>query len=285
MHRAQRNDGLRHNRVWIFFLRCFVFHERDLHAHVRQNFVVQLVKRNAHFHRGLLPVGAGNYGSYVRRVFVFFFRIRVQLRLHFLMFFHLRDVRLVDVHFNLVGLHVHDRRDACARKPAACGNRRHHFAHLRVFRNNPSRKRRTNRAVVHRLLRLCNARVGRRYLLLRQRDLCLQAIHRRARVVERLFRLHFRLDQSFDAPQLNFRQLQLHLQVSDGSFRGIPVRLGGVKRLLHVRIVQRCQKLAFLYVVSFVEENAGHAAGDFRGHRCPAPRRDVAAGVQRRYLV
>ena len=45
------------------------------------------------------------------------------------------------------------------------------------------------------------------------------------------------------------------------------------------------EKLTFLHIVSFVEENPGHPASDFRGHRRAPPRRHVPARVQRRDLL
>src|SRR5215472_13153681 len=68
--------------------------------------------------------------------------------------------------------------------------------------------------------------------------------------------------------------------IADRSFGGIAIGNGTSQRLLRVRIVERSQELAGVYVRAFIKKHAGHAAGNFGGDGCAPLRRYVAAGVQ-----
>src|SRR6266481_1656532 len=89
---------------------------------------------------------------------------------------HARDVRLVDVDFNFVGVHVDDGGDAGAGKAAACGIGRDHFAYLSVFGDDDAAIRRADSAVVDGLLRLLDACLRADDLRLSQGDLGLETV-------------------------------------------------------------------------------------------------------------
>src|SRR5579871_4056122 len=215
LYGSLRNDCLGHHCIWILLFRCGIFKERNFHAHVRQNFVVQFVDRNTYLDRRFLAIRAWNNRSHVRGIFVLVFGIGIEPRFDLLVVFYFCNVSLIDVHLDLVGLHVHDRGDASARKSAASRNWRDHFADLRVFGNDSSRERRTNGAVVYCLLCLSDARFGSEDLLLGQCNLGFQAVNGSTCVIQRFLRLNFCLHQVLGAFQLDLRQLQLNLQVGN----------------------------------------------------------------------
>src|ERR1035438_4021632 len=128
----------------------FVAEESDLDAHVGKNPWVKLVERNADFYRGLLAVGGRNDRAHMAGDFPI--RIRIQDPGYVLTVLNAGDVRLVDIDFDLVGVHVHDGGDAGAGEAAARGDRRDHFADLGVFGDHDASEGRFDRTVVDGLL-------------------------------------------------------------------------------------------------------------------------------------
>src|SRR6202035_4769732 len=105
--------------------------EGHLDAHVGQDARIQLQKRDADLHRSLLTVGGRNDGADFAGDFPIW--IGIQDGVDRLAVLNAGDVRLVDVDFDLVRVHVDDRGDAGTSEPTARGNRRDHFADLSVF--------------------------------------------------------------------------------------------------------------------------------------------------------
>src|SRR2546427_398474 len=284
-HRALGDE--RHRlRPLVFALvlccRLLILQKSDFHAHVRQNKVVffQIDDGNAHFDGGLLAVGGGNDGANFRGNG--FVRVGVQRRGNLLAVYDARDVRLVDVHFNFVRTHVHNRGNACPREPAAGRIWGHHLAHLSVLGNDNPRKWCANRAIVHRLLGDANTRFGCGYLLLGEVDFGLEAVYGGGGVVESLLSLHAGLLQLFSAAQRNLSIPELHFIVGNGSFGGVAVGFGRIERPLDVRIIQCGEQLALGHPRAFIEENPGDAAGNLGGDGGAAAGGDVAAGIQQR---
>jgi len=85
--------------------------------------------------------------------------------------------------------------------------------------------------------------------------------------------------------ELDARVLELYFEVGDGGLGGGIVGFGGVQRFAGVRVVQRGKQLAFTDVGAFVKEDAGDAAGDFRGDGGAAAGSDVAAGVEKSFAA
>jgi len=98
-------------------------------------------------------------------------------------------------------MHIHNRRNARARKAAACGIGRNHFANLSVFGNHDARKGRADGAIVHGLLGYGDARFGRGHLLLGERNFGLQTVRSRPGVVEGLLGLDAGLLELLSAVQ------------------------------------------------------------------------------------
>jgi len=74
----------------------------------------------------------------------------------------------------------------------------------------------------------------------------------------------------------------LHLKIADGRLRSVAVRFGRVQRAENIGIIERREHESLRDMHAFIEEDAGDAAGDFRGDCGAAARGDVAAGVQQR---
>src|SRR5260370_20942472 len=89
--------------------------------------------------------------------------------------FDARDVRLVDVDFDFIRMHVHNRGYARARKAATRGIGRNHLADLGVLAHDNAGERSANGPIVHRLLGDADTGCARSYLLPGELDLGLSA--------------------------------------------------------------------------------------------------------------
>ena len=207
-----------------------MFEESDLHAHVWENEIVflQVSDGDAYFDGGLLAVRRGDDGSHLcgeRLV-----RMRIQRRSDLLPGRDLCYVGFVDVHFNLVGMHVHDRGDSRARKSAARGDGRNHLSDLGIFRNHNAGEGGADGAIVHRLLRYADTSLGGSHLLPGEDNLGLEAVHRRGGIVECLLRLDTRLLELLGAAMQDLRVPELNFVVRDGGMGGVTVGLRGIER-------------------------------------------------------
>src|SRR5260370_16579951 len=196
--------------------------------------------------------------------------------------FDARDVRLVDVDFDFIRMHVHNRGYARARKAATRGIGRNHLADVGVLGDDNAGERCANGAIVHRLLGDADTGFGGSYLLLGELDFGLEAVRGGRGVVESFLSLDACLLQLLGAMQQNLRVLELDLIVSDTCSGGIAVGSCPIYNPFYLQIIEGGEELARGHAGAFVKKDAGHPSGNLGGDGGAAAGRDVAAGVQQR---
>ena len=114
-----------------FVFSLLFLQESHLDAHIGKNEIFQLVEGDAHLHGRLLTIRSGDNGTHLSVEFSV--GIGIKSCLYPLAGRHAGNIGFVDVHFDLIRLHVNDGGDAGSRESAASGNRRNHLTQLRVL--------------------------------------------------------------------------------------------------------------------------------------------------------